>query len=70
MECQKNRDLNASINILNRALNSTSSNFDSKTVKATAGHAERYASGDFTSVPQQEDISRINESGTIFGDSR
>ncbi len=43
---QKNRDINASINILKRALNSTSSNFDSKTVKATAGYAERYAQGE------------------------
>ena len=60
----KNRDLNASINILNRALNSTSSNFDSKTVKATSGQGGSYASGDFTSTPQQEDASRIIEGGT------
>ena len=51
----KDRDLNASINILNRA---------------TSGQGGSQASGDFTSVPQQEDISRINESGTILGVSR
>jgi len=46
----KDRDLNASINILKRA---------------TAGHAGSHASGDFASTPQKEDASRIVESGTI-----
>ena len=66
----KDRDLNASINILKRALNSASSNFDSVAVKTTEGHSGSHASGDFASAPQKEDASRIVESGTIFGVSR
>jgi putative transposase len=43
---QLDRDINASINILKRALNSTSSNFDSKAVKATLGQRESHAQGE------------------------
>ena len=63
----EDRDLNAAKNILERALNSASSNFDSFAVKATEGHSGSYASGDSASTPQREDASSIVESGTIFG---
>jgi putative transposase len=51
----KDRDLNASINILKRA---------------TSGQGGSHASGDSASTPQREDASRIVESGTILGVSR
>ena len=47
----KDRDLNASINILKRA---------------TEGHSGSQASGDSASAPQKEDANRTVESGTIF----
>jgi putative transposase len=49
------RDLNAAKNILKRA---------------TLGQRGSHASGDFTTTPQREDASKINESGTILGVSR
>ena len=51
----KDRDLNASINILKRA---------------TSGQGGSHASGDSASTPQREDASRIVESGTTHGVSR
>ena len=51
----KDRDLNASINILKRA---------------REGHSRSHASGDSATTPQHEDASRIAESGTILGVSR
>ena len=50
---QKDRDINASINIRNRALNSTSSNFDCNAVKATLGQRGSHAQGENVR-PQQE----------------
>ena len=58
----KDRDLNASINIFNRALNSVNSNFDSKAVKSTEGHSGSQACGDDVR-PQREAIAK--EAGTI-----
>ena len=51
----KDRDLNASINILKRA---------------TSGQGGSHASGDPASTSQKEKASRIVESGTILGVSR
>ncbi len=64
-----NRDINAAINILKRALNLESSNFDNYIVKATEGHSGSHASGDSTNTmgQQQPIASRVGESGTIFG---
>jgi hypothetical protein len=58
---QMDRDINASINILNRALNSASPNFHSKAVKATLGQRGSHAQGDMTSAVQQASKSRIEE---------
>ena len=49
------RDINASMNILNRALNSESSNFDSFAVKATLGQRGSHAQGESVR-PQQEAV--------------
>ncbi len=49
----EDRDINASINILNRALHSKSANFDSKAVKATLGQRESHAWGDSASTMQK-----------------
>ena len=61
----EDRDINASINILERALNSISSNFDSKTVKATEGHSGSQACGDNVRPSAREAVAV--ESGTIIG---
>ncbi len=62
------RDLNAAINILKRALNSSSSNFGNHVAKATEGQSGSYASGDLTTtIGEQPIASRIDELGTIFG---
>jgi putative transposase len=52
---QMDRDINASINILNRALNSASSNFDSKAVKATLGQRGSHAQEE-DARPRQEAV--------------
>ncbi len=65
---RKDRDINASINILKKALNSVSSNFDSKTVKATEGHSGSQACKDDGRPSVREAVA--DESGTTFGVSR
>ena len=60
---RKDRDINASVNILGRALNSTSSNFDSKTVKATEGHSGSQACGDNVRPSARKAVAE--EAGTI-----
>ncbi len=50
---QEDRDINASINILKRALHSVSADFDREAVKSTAGLAGSHVQGDFVR-PQQE----------------
>ncbi len=64
----KDRDLNASMNILKRALDSQSPNFDSKAVKATEGHSGSQACGDNVRPSVKEAIA--GELGTILGVSR
>ncbi len=59
---KKDRDINASINIL-RALNSASSNFDSKAVKSTAGHAGSQVCGDDTRPSARKAVAE--EAGTV-----
>ncbi len=61
---RKNRDTNASINILDRALNSASSNFDSRTVKATEGHSGSQACGDNVRPSARKAVAE--EAGTIW----
>jgi putative transposase len=60
---KKDRDINASINILDRALDSSSSNFDSKAVKATEGHSGSQACGDDVRPSVREAVAE--EAGTI-----
>ena len=60
---KKDRDINASINILDRALNSSSSNFDSKVVKATEGHSGSQACGDDVRPSARKAFA--DEAGTI-----
>ncbi len=60
---RKDRDINASINILKKALNSVSSNFDSKTVKATEGHSGSQACGDNVRPSARKAVAE--EAGTI-----
>ena len=66
----RDRDLNASMNILNWTLDSSSPNLANKVGKATEGYSGSNASGDPAPAPQKEDASRIAESGTTFGVSR
>ena len=61
---KKDRDINASINILDRALDSSSSNFDSKAVKATEGHSGSQACGDDVRPSVREAVA--DEAGTIL----
>ncbi len=61
---RKDRDINASINILDRALNSMSSNFDSKIVKATEGHSGSQACGDNVRPSARKAV--VEEAGTIW----
>ena len=61
---KKDRDINASINILDRALNPLSSNFDSKAVKATEGHSGSQACGDDVRPSVREAVA--DEAGTIL----
>ena len=58
---QLDRDINASINILKRALDSQSPNFANKVGKATLGQRGSHAQGDMASAIQQESKSRIEE---------
>ena len=58
----KDRDINASVNILNRSLNSKSSNFDGKSVKTTEGHSGSQAGGDDVRPSAREAVA--NEAGT------
>ena len=51
----EDRDINASINILNRVLNSKSSNFGSKTAKTREGHSRSHVQGDYVR-PQKEAV--------------
>ena len=60
---EKDRDINASINILDRALDSSSSNFDSKAVKATEGHSGSQACGDDVRPSARKAVA--DEAGTI-----
>ena len=64
-ECShtEDRDIHAAKNILNRALNSTSSNFDSFAVKATEGHSGSQACGDIVRPSAREAVAE--EAGTI-----
>ena len=55
---------NASINILKRALNSASSNFDSFAVKATEGHSGSQACGDDVRPSARKAVAE--EAGTIW----
>ena len=55
---------NASINILNRALNSVNSNFDSFAVKATEGHSGSQACGDNVRPSARKAVAE--EAGTIL----
>jgi putative transposase len=56
------------MNILKRALDSQSPNFDSKAVKATEGHSGSQACGDNVRPSVKEAIA--GELGTILGVSR
>ena len=60
----KDRDINASVNILNRSLNSKSSNFDRKSVKTTEGHSGSQAGGDDVRPSAREAVA--NEAGTTL----
>ncbi len=51
----EDRDINASINILNRALDTKGSNFGSKTAKTREGHSRSHVQGDFVR-PQREAV--------------
>ena len=60
------RDTNASMNILEKALNSASSNFDSVAVKAREGHSRSNASGDVTSTIQPGlQVASMNQEHTL-----
>ena len=61
---RKDRDINASINILDRALNFARTNFDSKTVKATEGHSGSQACGDNVRPSARKAVAE--EAGTIW----
>jgi len=67
------RDINASMVILKRALNPKGSDFDSFAVKAREGHSRSNAWGDATSVarraPQAASRNQEHTSGTISGGS-
>ena len=60
---KKDRDINSSVNIRDRALNSASSNFDSFAVKATEGHSGSQACGDDIRPAAREAV--VEEAGTI-----
>ncbi len=60
----KDRDINASINILERALDSISPNFADKVGKATEGHSGSQACGDDVRPSVREAIAE--EAGTIW----
>ncbi len=60
---RKDRDINASVNILDRALNFARTNFDSKTVKATEGHSGSQACGDNVRPSARKAVAE--EAGTI-----
>ena len=60
---RKDRDINSSVNIRDRALNVQSSNFDSYAVKATEGHSGSQACGDDVRPSAREAVAE--EAGTI-----